>query len=58
MMNKNIPDEIRPGINVDVKVDVACIIKYMCLAAVLIVGIIFGSKCIGTMIKKHNESNL
>jgi hypothetical protein len=55
MTNKNYPEESKPGINVDVKVDVATIIKYMCVASVLIVGIVFASKCIRTIINKSGK---
>lgn len=35
----------KPQTGVSVNVDVPKIVKYLCVAGVLIVGIIFGSKC-------------
>jgi len=45
----NAPVEVECG--VDVKVDVSKIIKYICIAGVLIVAIIFGTKCLNNVLK-------
>lgn len=37
---------------VDVKINVTEIVKYVCIAGVAIVGIIFSSKCVRGLIKK------
>ncbi|HWT76699.1 MAG TPA: hypothetical protein VN258_18530 [Mobilitalea sp.] len=44
-------DECR-NVNVNVNVDVPKIVKYSCITGILIVGIIFGSKCFGKMLEK------
>lgn len=41
MYHKNAPET---NVNVDVNVDVPKIVKYSCLSAVLIIGIIFGTR--------------
>lgn len=38
------------GVSVNVQVNVTKIIKYLCVAGVLIVGIIFGIKCFNNML--------
>ena len=41
---------------VTVKVDVAKIVKYVCIAGVLIVAIIFGTNCFSNILKNsHNQ---
>lgn len=49
----NEPSEI--GCSVTVKVDVARIVRCVCIAGVMIVGIIFGSKCISDYFKSQNQ---
>ncbi|CUH92140.1 hypothetical protein [Herbinix luporum] len=39
------------GSSVKVSVDVTKIVKYVCIAGVLIVGIIFGSKCFSNLLE-------
>jgi hypothetical protein len=39
------------NVNVNVNVDVPKIVKYTCVAGVLIVGIIFGTKCFRKMLE-------
>ncbi len=39
------------GVSVNVTVDVPKIVKYLCFAAITIVGIIFGTKCYQKMIE-------
>lgn len=41
--------QIEAETGVTVKVDVAKIVKYVCIAGVLIVAIIFGTKCFSNM---------
>jgi hypothetical protein len=45
----NYPEKKCPGITIDI--NVAEIVKYLCIAGVLIIGIIFGSKCIHSIFK-------
>ncbi|MBQ3600961.1 MAG: hypothetical protein II992_07160 [Lachnospiraceae bacterium] len=40
---------------VEVKVDVTKIVKYACIAATVIIGIIFGGKCISAYIEKNSK---
>lgn len=40
------------GSSVTVQVDVSRIVKYVCIAGVLIVGIIFGTKCCHKMMEE------
>lgn len=44
--------DLKPSVNVNVNVDVPKIVKYCCIAGVLIVGIIFGSKCFRKLMDK------
>lgn len=39
------------GVSVNVSVDVPKIVKYLCLTAIAIVGIIFGSRCYNNMME-------
>lgn len=39
------------GVSVNVLVDVPKIVKYMCIAAITIIGIIFGTRCYHKMIE-------
>jgi hypothetical protein len=39
-----------PSVNVNVNVDVPKIVKYCCITGVLIVGIIFGTRCFRKML--------
>lgn len=41
-----------PGVTVKVNVDVPKIVKYACVTGILIVGIIFGTRCFGKMLEK------
>jgi len=36
-------------------IDVTKIVKYVCIAGVLIVGIVFGTMCYMKILNKHNE---
>ncbi|HKL99240.1 MAG TPA: hypothetical protein VJZ06_04985 [Mobilitalea sp.] len=47
---------IEPGVNVNVTVNVTKIVKYLCLAGVFIVGIIFGTKCYNKMMDEWYSS--
>ncbi|MDF2539037.1 MAG: putative rane protein [Herbinix sp.] len=40
------------GSSVTVKVDVTKIVKYVCIAGIFIVGIIFGTKCCHKMLEE------
>lgn len=40
------------GVTVKVNVDVPKIVKYACLTGILIVGIIFGTKCFAKMLEE------
>jgi len=51
-MLKNNCEQKNNGTSIHVSVDITKIVKYVCCAGVLIVGIIFGSKCYETMIKE------
>jgi hypothetical protein len=42
----------KPSVNVNVNVDVPKIVKYSCVAGVLIVGIIFAAKCFHKLLEK------
>jgi len=44
----NAPVEVECGVSV--KVDVAKIVKYICVSGVLIVAIIFGTRCLSNML--------
>lgn len=44
-------DCCKPGVTVKVNVDVPKIVKYSCVTGILIVGIIFGSKCFNKMLE-------
>ncbi|HHX13198.1 MAG TPA: hypothetical protein GX731_10275 [Clostridiales bacterium] len=44
-------------VNVKVNVDVGKIVKYVCITAVLIVGIIFGTNCYNKMLS-NNRAHL
>jgi hypothetical protein len=46
---------MEPGVSV--KVDVTKIVKYVCIAGVLIVGIIFGTKCAINMLKINKSED-
>jgi hypothetical protein len=39
----NVPDKVESSVTV--RVDVTKIVKYVCIAGVMVVGIIFGTKC-------------
>jgi len=41
-----------PDVHVNVSVDVPKIVKYWCIAGVIIVGIIFATKCFREMLNK------
>lgn len=45
----NAPTESESGVTVNV--DVAKVVKYVCVAGVLIVAIIFGSRCVSNIFK-------
>lgn len=51
-MKHNCCESTTPGTNINVNVDVPKIVKYICVAGVLIVGIIFGTNCYKHMIEK------
>lgn len=53
MCCKQSEEIMEPGVSV--KVDVSKIVKYVCLAGVLIVGIIFGTKCAINIIKLNRS---
>lgn len=38
---------------VDIKINVTEIVKYVCITGIAIVGIIFGSKCVRSFVKKN-----
>ncbi|CRZ34857.1 hypothetical protein DFR55_10652 [Herbinix hemicellulosilytica] len=40
------------GTSIQVTVDITKIVKYLCFAGVIIVGIIFGTKCFQNMLKE------
>lgn len=40
------------NVSVNVNVDVPKIVKYSCFTGILIVGIIFGTKCFGKMLEE------
>jgi hypothetical protein len=40
------------NVNVNVTVDVPKIVKYCCVTGILIVGIIFGTRCFRTMLEE------
>lgn len=42
------------SVGISVKVDVAQIMKYVCVAGVIIVAIIFGTRCV-TQLLKNND---
>lgn len=42
------------GANVTVQIDVTKIVKYLCISAVLIVGIIFGTRCHKNLLTTDN----
>lgn len=44
---------MKEGVSVAVQVDVTKIVRYSCTAAVLIVGIIFGTKCYRELMKEQ-----
>ena len=46
-----------PGVSVNVTVNVTQIVKYVCIAGIIIVGIIFGTKCYRKMIEEAYSSN-
>jgi hypothetical protein len=52
MKNCCSPKDNDSCVNVNVIVDVPKIVKYCCISGVLIVGIIFGSKCCHVLHKK------
>lgn len=53
MSHKNCctPKDVDKCVNVNVNVDVPKIVKYSCITGVLIVGIIFGTKCFRKMLE-------
>ncbi|NLK74928.1 MAG: hypothetical protein GX288_06520 [Clostridiales bacterium] len=44
------------GTNVTVQIDVTKIVKYVCVSAVLIVGIIFGTRCYKNLIIDNKDA--
>lgn len=52
MLNENVPAQAKSTPNVHV--DVTKIVKYVCVAGVLIVAIIFTSKCISNILGKRD----
>ncbi|NLK99463.1 MAG: hypothetical protein GX271_02245 [Clostridiales bacterium] len=44
--------KVKGGSSVNISVDVTKIVKYVCLAGIVIVGIIFGAKCYQKMINQ------
>lgn len=46
---------MEPGCHVTVKVDVAKIVGYLCIASVLIIGIIFGTRCYSNIVKHKKD---
>jgi hypothetical protein len=46
------PKDNDPRVNVNVNVDVPKIVKYCCITGVLIVGIIFGTRCFRNMLEE------
>lgn len=50
----NFLDAKKSGVTVDV--NVTRIVKYICIASVLIVGIIFGTRCYRDMLKKMEDT--
>lgn len=51
-MSKELCEKKEKGASVQISVDVTKIVKYLCFAGVLIVSIIFYSKCFRDMIKE------
>lgn len=51
------PKDACSSVNVNVNVDVPKIVKYSCIAGVLIVAIIFGTKCFRHMLEEGFLSN-
>ena len=45
-------NEVGRSVNVNVNVDVPKIVKYCCITGVLIVGIIFGTRCFRNMLEE------
>ena len=43
------------GTSVTVRVDVTKIVRYLCITGILVVGIIFGTKCYMELIKEQEE---
>lgn len=52
MANSDQYNSTESGTNVTVTVDVTRIVKYVCVAGIFIVGIIFGTKCYHRMMEE------
>ena len=55
MKKEGCKSQIEAETGVTVKVDVAKIVKYICIAGVLIVAIIFGTRCFSNILKNSNN---
>ncbi|HPU64074.1 MAG TPA: hypothetical protein PK304_07955 [Mobilitalea sp.] len=51
-MSKSNLEHNENGTSIRITVDITKIVKYLCFAGVIIVGIIFGSKCFQNMLKE------
>lgn len=52
MKKKDCCTPMDPGTSVSVTVDVTKIVKYVCCAGILIVGIIFGTRCYHKLVQE------